>query len=310
VTTSTSMPAAVVFPRALVAGDTVAVIAPSGPFDRALTWRGLGFLASRYDVRFDRGMFARKGYFAGSDERRRRELDEALRAPDIAAIIAARGGYGASRVAHDLDWSVLRDRPKWIVGFSDITVLHAEAARHGVASIHGPHMTVLGRSDAKARATYVDMLERPLAPRTFAALRTVVAGSVEGPLFGGNLTLLHACAAAGRLAVPEGAILFLEDVTELPYRLDRMLTTLARGGHLAKVRGIILGEFTSCEAQADGVTARAVLDERCAELGVPVVADFPAGHGARNEPLVFGSLARIDASGGAASLTFRSPRAG
>jgi muramoyltetrapeptide carboxypeptidase len=247
----------VLFPPPLKRGDTIAVIAPSSPFEHVLGWRGLGFLAERYRLRFDRrALFARRGYLAGEDGARRDALGRALEDPDVAAILAARGGYGANRFVHGVDFAGLRARPRWIIGFSDITALHVEASRVGVASLHACHLTALGRSDGRARAGLLQALEDPLGTRVFDGLRAIVApGRAEGPLFGGNLTMLHACAAAGRLVVPEGAIVFLEDVTERPYRIDRMLTTLAVGGHLeprARLRGGGLHAVRSGGGRGDG----------------------------------------------------------
>lgn len=290
------MSTGVLVPPALRPGDLVRVIAPSSPFEAVLAWRGLGFLAEHFRVRFDRaGLFARRGYLAGDDDRRADELAAALDDGDCAAIVATRGGYGASRYVHRMPWDALRARPRWIVGFSDVTALHVEASRVGVASIHGCHVTSLGRSDARARAGLVDVLTAPTRPRSFGGLATMHSGQAEGTLYGGNLTLLHACAAAGRLSVPDGAVVFLEDVTERPYRLDRMLTTLIVGGHLARASAIVLGEFTDCPPGPDRVTVESVLCELTAGLGVPVVAGLPCGHGRVNEPLVLGLRARVSA---------------
>lgn len=298
-------PRVVRFPPALRAGDTVAVVAPASPFPHAVTWRGLGFLRERYELRFDRGLFARRGYLAGDDARRRDELAGALADPRVRAIVAVRGGYGASRFVHALDWSAFARAPKWIVGFSDITALHVEASRVGVASIHGPHVTSVGRSHASCRADLVRALEAPDAPREWYGLEAWRAGDVEGELFGGNLTLLHATAAAGRLAVPEGAVLVLEDVTERPYRVDRMLTTLAVGGHLARAGAIVLGDFTQCDPGPDGVTIEEVLRERLLALGVPVAARLPVGHEVRNDALILGAVARLVVGERGATLATR-----
>ncbi|NUP12271.1 MAG: LD-carboxypeptidase [Polyangiaceae bacterium] len=292
-------------PPAVRPGDLVCVVAPSSPFEHALGWRGLGFLRERYRLRFDRGIFSRRGYLAGDDARRRDELAAAIADPDVRAIIAARGGYGASRYCHELAWDRLAADPKWIVGFSDVTALHVEAARVGVASLHAPHLTALGRADARGRAAWIDAVEEPTRPRRFDGLEPIAKGHVEGPLVGGNLTLLHACAASGRLVLPEGAILFLEDVGERPYRIDRMLTTLMAGGHLRAVRGIVLGDFTDCHTGADGVRIDDVLTERLASLGIPLAAGLPAGHAHRNEPLVLGAVAELDVAGSARLVMHR-----
>jgi muramoyltetrapeptide carboxypeptidase len=294
-------PPPTLFPPALRCGDTIAVIAPSSPFEHVLGWRGLGFLAERYRLRFDRKtLFARRGYLAGDDARRRDALCDALADPGVAAILAARGGYGANRFVHGVDFASLRTCPRWIIGFSDVTALHVEAARVGVASIHGCHLTALGRSDARTRAGLIDVLENPLRPRVFDRLSTLVLGRAEGPLFGGNLTMLHACAAAGRLLVPDGSIVFFEDVTERPYRIDRMLTTLIVGGHFDRVRGFLAGDFTQCDPGADRVTVADVLRDRLTALGVPVGAGAAIGHGLVNEPVVVGAHTLLDAADGGA----------
>jgi muramoyltetrapeptide carboxypeptidase len=292
----------VILPAKVAPGDTIAVVAPSSPFETVLGFRGLAFLRERYEVLFDRAMFSRTGYLAGDDARRRTELEGALFDPRVKAIVAARGGYGASRFVHDIDWNRFAANPKWIVGFSDITAIHLELARAGVASLHAPHLTSLGRSDQRVRASFVSALEAPSTGRTFSGLRTLSKGTGRGSLVGGNLTLLHATAAAGRLALPRGAVLFIEDVTERPYRIDRMLTTLETGGHFASLSGIVAGEFTSCDPGPDRVTVDEVLEERLGRLGIPVATGLPVGHGAVNEPLPLGLAAELEATSPAASL--------
>jgi muramoyltetrapeptide carboxypeptidase len=300
---SSSAPLSLRIPPALRPGDLVTVVAPSGPFEATPAWLGLAWLRERYRVRFDRGMFGREGYLAGSDERRGAELAAALADPDVRLVLAARGGYGANRYAHTLDWSALRERPRWIAGFSDVTALHVEAAAVGVASLHACHATALGRGDAATREAFLRALEHPTAERRFAELEVLREGAAEGPLFGGNLTLLHACAAAGRLRVPDGAVVLLEDVGERPYRIDRALTTLLAGGHFARASAFVLGDFDQCGPNADGVTVLDVARTLLVPLGAPVIAGVPVGHGARNEPVVLGGRARVEARGSSASLT-------
>lgn len=282
-------------PPALRPNDIVHVVAPSSPFDRSLAWRGLGWLRERYRVHFDRGLFETDGYLAGSDERRREELDRAFRSTSCRAVVAVRGGYGLNRIAHLLDWSAFLESPKWIVGFSDVTALHVEASARGVASIHGPMVAALGRGDAAAREAWIDALEYPSRPRSFNGLRTLREGRAQGPIFGGNLAMIHACAAAGRLRIPHDAILFLEDVGERPYRIDRTLTTLSVGGHFDHIRAVVLGEFTACAPGIDGTCVQDVATRTFAPLGVPVVDGFPVGHGLSNVPLHLGANAEVTA---------------
>lgn len=139
-----------IVPPPLREGARVAVVAPSGPFDRELVVAGIAELESRYRVSVDPRLFERRGFLAGPDERRLAELEAALRDPELAAVVTARGGYGLLRIAHRVDWSVLRRAPKWLVGFSDTTTLHLEAQRAGVASLHADNAGGLGRGDRKS----------------------------------------------------------------------------------------------------------------------------------------------------------------
>ncbi len=212
-------------PPPLAPGDLIAVVAPSGPPPRDELWSGLAWLRARYRIRMGSGVLARDGYLAGDDGRRIAELAGALLDGDVKAVVAARGGYGALRMLDDTPWDALARKPKWVVGFSDVTALHAMAWRAGVASVHGPNVTGLGNgTSVDARAAWLAALERPSSGRAWSALRVLHRGplraEVSGPLVGGNLSLVHSLAAAGRLTFPEGAVLALEDVGEAPYRIE------------------------------------------------------------------------------------------
>ena len=282
------------FPQALAPGDWVAVVAPSSPFPRADFWRGLAWIRGRYRIHARTSVLAREGYLAGDDALRVRALSEAMLHPEVKAIITARGGYGAMRIVDALPWDAFARAPKWIAGFSDITALHVEAAARKIASIHAPNVTGLGRDATPwMRARWLAALERPTAPHVWCNLHAIAPGIAEGALFGGNLALLEAMASSGRLRVPEGAILVLEDVTERPYRIDRMLTALRLGGHLARASAIVLGDFAQCEPGLDGITADHVLADRTRDLGIPIFSGAPFGHGARNDAFVLGAYGRI-----------------
>ncbi len=289
-------------PEPLKSGELVTVVAPSSPAPREELLVGLAWLRQRYRVRVRSDVFSRQGYLAGSDARRLDELARAMLDPEPRAIFCARGGYGLTRIVERLPWAEFARRPRWIVGFSDVTALHLEALRHGCASLHAANVTGLGRASPRDRARLLAVLERGEG-EVWEGLRVVHPGAaggpseVAGPAVGGNLTLLEATAASGRLALPSGAVLFLEDVTERPYRVDRMLTALLASGALASVRAIVLGEFTDCAPGPDGVTIDEVLAERTADLGVPVLAGAPFGHGARNRPIPFGFAVRVGVAG-------------
>jgi muramoyltetrapeptide carboxypeptidase len=282
-------------PPPVLPGDLVAIVAPSSPFAHAELWPGLAWLRARYRLRMSSGALVRQAYLAGDDARRTAELAAAMRDPEVKAIVAARGGYGVTRILDALPWDEFCARPKWMVGFSDITALHATCWARGVASIHAPHVTGLSRARPADRAAFLAALEAPRASQTWGGLQVLHAGArAEGPLVGGNLALVEAMAAAGRLRIPRGAVLVLEDVTERPYRIDRMLTSLKLGGHLARASAIVFGGFTQCEPGADGRRVDEVLVECTHRLGVPVLAGAPFGHGETNRAFVLGAHAIVD----------------
>jgi muramoyltetrapeptide carboxypeptidase len=258
----------------------------------------MGWLGERYRVEFDWSMFERSGFLAGSDRRRLDELDRALSDPTLGAIVAARGGYGLTRIAHLADYGALLRHPKWIVGFSDITALHVEALSVGIASLHGPNAAGLGRSDAWTRARFVSALEEPAALRVFDGLCPLFPGTASGVLAGGNLSLLFTCQATGRLHLPPGSILAIEDVTEASYRVDRMLSALLASGALDRVAAIVIGDFTDCPEGAHRVPLRTVLAERLGQLGVPVVTGLRFGHERWNDFVPLGVHAELDANAG------------
>jgi muramoyltetrapeptide carboxypeptidase len=281
------------FPPPLRVGSTIAVVAPAGTFDRDELWRGLAWLQTRYHLRIDSRIFDRAGYFAGTDEVRAAVVSRAMLDPTIEAILAARGGYGASRLLDALPWDAFTARPKRLLGFSDVTALHVELNVRGIASVHGPNATGLGRSiSAAERASVIAALEDGARP-PWTDLDVVIPGEARGVVVGGNLALLEAMAAAGRLKLPAGCILALEDVTERPYRIDRMLTSLLLGGHLGRACAIVFGAFTRCDPGPDLVKVEEVLRERTASLGIPVVRGAPFGHGAPNHAFVLGAHAHL-----------------
>ena len=286
--------------RPLRPGARVAVVAPAGPFERAALEAGLAVLAARYSVQLPPELFARQRYLAGSDAQRLAQLTAALSDPDVDALFCARGGYGAMRLLPALEGLV--PAPKPLVGFSDITALHAWLQRNGLISVHGPVLTQLGKLDAQTHERLFALLENGAPAAPLQGTDTYVPGVAEGPLQGGTLAVLTRLLGTPYLPPLEGAVLLLEDVGEQPYRLDRMWTHLALAGVFRRVRGIALGAFTGCEAREADYTSAQVLRDLAAETGLPCAAGFPIGHGERNEPVPLGVRVRLDAA--AQTLTF------
>jgi len=291
----------VIFPPPLRPGDTIAVVAPSGPFDRAAAQRGIAWLERRYRVIHRESLFARDAYLAGPDERRIDELQRALDS-DVGAVVAARGGYGLSRIVHLVDWTIPKKKPRWIVGFSDLTALHVEAWRRGLASVHGSMVCALADATEAARRQWIATLEHPADERVWKGLEAWRRGRARGVLVGGNLAMLHACAAASRLRIPRDAVVLIEDIGERSYRVDRMLTNLLTAGHLTNAVAVVVGSLTDCDPGPDGRKVEDVVRERLLSLGVPIVAGFPAGHGRHNDAVVLGARIEVNAGRGTCSV--------
>jgi muramoyltetrapeptide carboxypeptidase len=281
----------------------VAVVAPSGPVFADDFAAGAAVLAARYQLRYDRTtLFAAAGFLAGSDEQRLAALVQALRDPEARAVVMGRGGHGLLRIARQIDPELLRRHPKPIVGFSDGTVLLAAAARAGVAAVHGPVVTQLGRlPDADHQALF-SLLESPAPGELLHGLEPLRPGRAAGPLLGGNLEVFSRLLGTGLVPDLDGAILVLEEVGERPYRVDRLLCHLELAGVFARVAGVVVGELTACvepaESRVASPSALAVVRERLARLDVPVALGAPIGHGERNRALPYAARVELDASRG------------
>jgi muramoyltetrapeptide carboxypeptidase len=290
-------------PIRLQPGDVVRVIAPSGPVFEDAFAPGAAILSARYQLRYDPAtLFTPDGFLAGPDDQRLASLVEALRDPQARAIVMGRGGYGLLRIANRLDLHVLRQHPKPIVGFSDGTVLLALAAKAGVASIHGPVVTQLGRLPEEDHRALFSLLESAEPGPLLAGLETLRPGNATGPLVGGNLEVFSRLVGTPLVPDLDGAILFLEEVGERPYRIDRLLTYLELAGVFAAVSGVVVGDLVGCEEPAQSrVTspvALAVVRERLGRLNIPVALGAHIGHGVRNRSLPYGVHASLDARAG------------
>jgi len=288
-------------PKKLGPGSRIAIVAPSSPFPKEDFEKGVARLRERYEVRFEDGLFDETGYLAGGDERRVKELMAAIEDPSVEGIVAARGGYGATRLLSELDPQVVADNPKALIGFSNITALHALWARAGLRSLHAHMVAALGRGSEALVPRWIAAAEGEAPPKV-SGLETIRRGRASGPVLGGNLAVLTALLGTPYFPPLARAILFIEDVGERPFRVDRMLTTLNQAGWLSKLAGVAVGRFTECEPGADGRTIDDVLAERLGRLRIPVVRGVPSGHSEDNLELPLGAPATLDADAG--ELTF------
>lgn len=285
-------------------GDLVGVVAPAGPVSpEALAAVPALYARHGLRVRLFPGCEANTGYLAGPDTLRLADLHAALADDEVAAIHCLRGGYGAMRLLDGIDTELVRAKPKLLVGYSDITALHALWAGEGLPSLHAPmpasDLIKPGREADEAAlfdvlmgglraGTVLAPALEPGTPRT--------TGSAEGTLIGGNLSLVAALMGTPWAWNPHRAILFLEDVSEEPYRVDRYLTQLRLGGVLGAVAGVVLGSFTEEDYPL------ALLKDTFESLGKPVLGGWPTGHGTPNRPLPMGLRARLDATAGTLTL--------
>lgn len=311
-------PAAFARAPRLHAGDEIAVIATSSPLEPGDDLiaeelaRSLGLVPTLFASVAASGP---PSFLAGSDEVRAGDFEAAWCDDRFAAVWSARGGYGAARMLDLIDWDrCARAEPKVLLGYSDVTCVHeAVAAKFGLASLHAP---MLGSSRVRESPTIVAHVRSVLfEPDTDDAMdlvgpastTAVVGGRAAGWLTGGNLSLL-ASTIGSRTALPSrvGAIAFIEDVTEEPYRIDGYLTSLLRSGWFDGVVGIALGDFTECGSSDDKANpgeAMAVCAERLGRLGVPILSGIPIGHGESNRTLGLGVPAELDADAGTFRLT-------
>jgi muramoyltetrapeptide carboxypeptidase len=285
-------------PPLLQPGDLVAAIATSGAVKSTdaleqgiAVWRDRG-----YRVEMGKNYQSWCGYLAGSDRQRRADLAAAWHNPECKAIIAVRGGYGGARLLEDWTWDVTN--PKWVIGFSDVTSLLWSLAREEVSSLHGAVLTTLSAEPEWAIARMFNYLET-------GALEALqgkpgVAGQASGILLPGNLTVATHLLNTAMQPNLTGAILALEDVTEYPYRIDRMLTQWRMMGILNQLKGIALGRFSRCEPYpgTSSWTLSEVLGDRLEDLGIPLIYDLPFGHDGVNAALPVGQPVHLDGEKG------------
>ncbi|MEU0194236.1 LD-carboxypeptidase [Streptomyces afghaniensis] len=301
-------------PPRLSPGARVAVVAPSGPVPEERLQAGLDVLRG-WDLDpvvapHVLGRHREFDYLAGTDAQRAADLQNAWCDPAVAAVLCARGGYGAQRMVDLLDWDAMRAAgPKVFAGFSDITVLHqAFATRLGLVTLYGPAAAGVDfLKNARAQEHLRSTLFEPESVRTVTAVPTggtaLVPGRARGVTLGGCLSLLASdLGTPHALAGARGGLLLIEDVGERPYRVDRYLTQLLRAGWLDGVAGIVLGSWAACGPYEE---LRAVLADRLGGLGVPVVEEFGFGHGEGALTMPLGVPAELDA--GIGTLTFDAP---
>ena len=293
-------------------GDTIGIVAPASSMDQASATRAMANLTRRgYKVKLSSGYLKARGYLAGTDQARAAEFNAFFADPSIKAILCLRGGYGSPRILDRLDYEMIRKNPKILIGYSDITaLLNGLHSKTGLVVFHGPMAKEfsLGKGLTPYSEKYFWPAFTPSSrlfgdwggpgPRGRSQLKTIRGGQAEGVLVGGNLSVLVSTIGTPYEARSEGCILFLEDVSEKPFRIDRMLNQLRLSGKLGQYKGVLLGSFTGCLPlrQAGRIGLLDVFDHYFADLGVPVLSGYAAGHQPDQATLPFGIRVHLDAS--------------
>lgn len=283
------------FPPFLKPGDTVGVVSPASWFPYDELTEGLRILRDDWQLNVIEGDSVRAidGPFAGSDDLRRADLQRLFDDPAVRAIFTTRGGYGCYRIADGLDLTGLTANPKWLVGFSDVTVLLSLFYTHNVGSLHGLMLRQFGQPNrVESQESVRQWLfgDHP-ARYTVAPHPLNRFGQAEGPLAGGNLTLLINSLGTASDVDFSGAILFIEDIDETLFSLDRMMTQLRRSGRLSRLAGLVVGQFTDMRTNLSlpfGKDAAGIIADAVAAYSYPVLFNFPAGHVEYNLALPIG----------------------
>ena len=299
-------------PEYLKKGDTVAIVAPSGVLKNYNTYilKAKELLKSwELEVVIGENVFNDNGHFAGTDNQRSADFQLALDDKAIKAIWCARGGYGAMRVIDNLNFEKYKENPKWIIGYSDITAIHNDLHNNKSESIHGIMCKSLEKIDVDNNES-ISLLKKTLFGEklsyTIEGNNYNIEGNSNGQLIGGNLTLLHCLLGSESSIDTNGKILFIEDLGEYLYHIDRMLISLKRAGYFDNCKGLIVGDFTDMRKNTTpfGRNLKELILDIVREYDFPVSFGFPAGHGEKNYPMILGREINLEVSKQQSTINF------
>ncbi len=304
-------------PARLRAGATVALIAPASPFsEEKIASARKNFEMLGLKIKEGKSLYARNGYLAGSDEQRLADLHWAFSDPEVEAVWCIRSGYGCTRLLPHIDFELIKRHPKPFIGYSDVTALHfAIQKKTGLVTFHGP-VAAADFPDNTLRHFRAALMEPVLnyeikipgeaeqLPGEEYRPFVIAPGTAQGTLTGGNLSLLAAMVGTAFLPSFRRKIVFIEDVGEQPYRIDRMLTQLLQATDLQKAAGIALGVFADCKPKGESpsLTLEETLRDRFGSLGIPVIYGIPFGHVPHQATFPYGIQAELDTGKGALRL--------
>ncbi len=299
-------------PPYLKKGDTIMILAPAGRIkDKSSVDAGVK-LANHWGLVVFLGnhLFTQENTFAGTDEQRTEDLQKALDDPSIKAIWSARGGYGAVRIVDKLDFTKFYENPKWIIGYSDVTVFHNKLNSLGYESIHGQMPLTIDLEDSIQKESIITLRKALFGKKISYKLdanRYNRVGESTGQLVGGNLSIVYSMLNSDTDLNMDGKILFIEDVGEALYHIDRMMISLERAGYFEKCNGLIVGDFRlkKNEGTGFGESLEEIVNRVVANYDFPVVYGFPAGHIDDNRALIFGSYIDLKVTDKKAKIFFK-----
>lgn len=309
---NTKMSKPFIQPQHLKAGDSVAIVAPSGILkNREKEINKAKELLKSWGLYVVIGdnVFNKANHFAGTDDERAEDFQNALDNPNIKAIWCARGGYGTVRMIDKLDYTKYKENPKWVIGYSDITAIHNQLNNEGSESIHAMMCTSLKDDLSKIENTIETfrcaLFGQPLS-YTIEGSKYNKTGNASGTLVGGNLTLLHTMLGSKTSIDTSGKILFIEEIGEYKYHIDRMLQSLKRAGYFENLKGLIVGDMSNMRKNTTpwGTSIEQLILDVVAEYDFPVMFDFPAGHEDDNRALIFGRTIQLAVGSEQSKVTF------
>lgn len=310
---STKMTTELIKPPYLKAGDTVAIVAPSGilknrerevqqAVDLLKSW-GLYSVVGKH-------VFSKANHFAGTDDERCEDLQTAMDDPKISAIWCARGGYGTVRILDKLDYTKFKENPKWVIGYSDITALHNQLHNKGFESLHSLMCVSLTKDLSEVKSS-IDTFKSALfgSPTNYDLEGSAYnrEGEVTGKLVGGNLTMLHTMLGSEESIDTSGKILFIEEIGEYKYHIDRMLQSMKRAGYFDNLKGLIVGDMSKLRKNTTlwGTSVEQLILDALEDYDFPIAFNMPAGHEKDNRALVLGREVGLKVGKEKSSLSFK-----
>lgn len=297
-----------IIPSPLQPGDKVVFVSPAGTVKSQLVWDAVKVLEGRgLKVSVAPHALGKWRTYSATPGHRYSDLSSAILNPEIKAIFCSRGGYGVVHLLEQLDALPLRSNPKWVIGYSDISALHALMHRHGIASIHAPmakHLSTFGGEDDYSQALF-DILGGEMPEYAVAPHELNRYGRAEGTLAGGNLSVLAELISTPFDIIGPGAILFIEDISEPIYKIERILYQLRLSGMLARLGGLIVGQFTGYTKDVEGHTMEQMIAEMVKDYDYPVAYGVPVGHVDENLPMIESVPVTLTVAPGETTISFR-----